>query len=214
MKKYDFVIISIVCFIFSVVIFSQIISAKEYKTLIEPENNAVLALEVAKLNKSNADLRQEVKKLTNDLDTYKNHSQSYEELQKKYKSDLEKFEILNGTLPATGQGVVIKIQGKLSTPELVDLANAIKNIGAGLISINDTRLTLYTDIYQFSQAQEYTIRVLGNGQLLKSAIDRRGGILEQLNMKDKKVSISEIETMTIPMSQINFNFDHARIIIN
>jgi uncharacterized protein YlxW (UPF0749 family) len=214
MKKYDFIIISLVCFIFSAIIFSQIVSTKKTKLLLEPENSAVLALEVTKLNKSNSDLRQEVKRLTGDLDTYKNVSKSNLELRQKYQSDLDKFEVLNGSLPTSGQGVSLNIKGKLSTPELVDLVNAIKNIGSGLMAVNGTRVTLYSDLYQFSQTQDYTIVVLGNGQLLKSAIERRGGIIEQLNMRNKEIAIVENEASTIAKSDRDFMFKYAKIVSN
>ena len=75
-KKNDYVIISVICFFFGIFIYMQYRGANEYSQVTQPETNAILALEVSKLTKTNADLRQEVKKLTADLDTYKNSSAS------------------------------------------------------------------------------------------------------------------------------------------
>lgn len=210
-KRGDYLLIFIICFLLGIVIISQFYSSREYKTLTQPENNQVLALEVAKLTKSNAALRLEINNLTESYNTYKNSSESGQRLYNKYLLDSERYGLINGELPKTGQGITIKIDGRLITPQIVDLVNAIKNIGGEVITINDIRLVLNTDISGFSYLDKYEIKVLGNSALLKSAVERRGGIIEQLSSKDLSFSVVESDNITV-QSGNNLNFKYSRII--
>lgn len=193
----DYLIIFITCIFLGIAVVSQVYAGKEYNKAIQPENNATTALEVASLTKSNADLRREVQDLTHDLDTYKNSSEMQKTANDKYQSDLGRFSIITGTSSATGQGVIIRINGKLSSAQIVDLVNAIKNIGSEVISINGTRLVLQTDLRQFKGLPSYEIKVLGNSKLFKSAMERKGGIIDQLSSKDISINVEESDTMTI-----------------
>ncbi len=210
-KKTDYVIISIICFFLGIFLISQFYSEKAYEKIIQPENNAVLALEVAKLTKSNADLRFEVQNLTLDLDTYKNSTESRQKSFDQYLIDSERFDNINGLSSKTGQGVVIQIRGKLTTPQIVDLINAIKNIGAEIISINDQRVVLNSYLDGFSGMQSYEIKVLGNSSLLKSAMERKGGIVDQISTKDIHFVVLERDNIEI-LAGKQLNFKYGRII--
>lgn len=213
LKKTDYIIIFVTCLFLGIFIIFQYSSVKEYKRVLEPENNATLAFEVAKLTKSNSDLRQEVKKLTSDLDTYQNSTMSSLKLKEQYQRDLLGLDLVNGELGKTGQGVTLTISGKLVTAQVVDLVNAIKNIGSGIISINGTRLTSSTDLARFAEQNSYEVRVLGNSKLLKSAIERKGGIVEQISNKDLKVAVSEAPSIEISKGVVP-NLQYSKIIID
>jgi len=211
MKRFDVVIISVVCLFLGVFIVSQVYAAKNLKKITLPQNNEVLALEVAKLTRSNADLRLEVKKLTADFDAYKDTNRTQKELYDKYRSDSDRFDLANGAIKKQGQGVFVSVEGQLSTPELIDFINAVKNIGSDLISINGQRILINSDMALFAGLKHYEIIVLGNSSMLKNAMERKGGIVETISTKDIKFQISERENLEIPAGQpIIFNF--ARII--
>jgi len=210
-KKIDYIIIAIICFFLGIFLVSQYYTSKEYKKIIQPENNSVIALEVAKLTKSNARLRQEVEKLTLALNTYKNISESDRKILEKYKQDAELYDMINGDKSTKGQGVVIKVEGKMTTAQVVDLVNAIKNIGSSIISINDRRLVLNTSYFQHANEDSYEIKILGNSKLLKDSITRKGGIIEQISAKDLKISVDEMADLEIP-SGISNDFIYANIV--
>ena len=210
-KKKDYVIISIICLFLGVFLVSQFYSSTEYKKVVQPENSETLALEVAKLTKTNSDLRQEVKSLTSTLDSYKDTSESGKKLYEKYLSDKELYDVIIGNAPKTGQGVSILVTGSLGTTQIVDLINAIKNIGSGMISINGKRLVINTDLSQFSNKSDYKIDVLGNSKLLDSAIKRKGGILEQISTKDLKIDVVSSEEIHMPIGE-PFQFIYAKIV--
>jgi uncharacterized protein YlxW (UPF0749 family) len=212
-KKKDYLIISIICFFLGIFLISQLHSSKEVKKISQPENSETLALEVAKLTKTNSDLRQEVKTLTSTLDSYKDTSESGKKLYEKYLADKDQYDIVVGNAPKTGQGVSIIVSGSLNTAQLVDLVNAIKNIGSDMISINGKRLVINTELSQFSGKSDYKIDVLGNSKLLDSAIKRKGGILEQISTKDIKIEIVSVDDIAIPSGDV-MNFNYAKIISN
>lgn len=211
MKKTDYIILSVICFFLGIFLVSQYFSGKEYNKVIQPENNAVLALEVSKLTKSNAELRNEVQNLTSDLNSYNSSSESRKDAYDQYTADSSRLNTINGSLVETGQGVSIKVKGNLSTARIVDLINAIKNIGAEVISINEHRLVINTDLSQFSGMSYYEIKVLGNSNLLKTALERKGGIVEQLSSKDITFNIAEESSIVINKSD-PIQFKYAKII--
>jgi len=210
-KRGDYILIFIICFLLGIVIISQFYAGKKYRSLTQPENNQVLALEVAKLTKSNADLRLEINNLTESYNTYKNSSESRRKLYNKYLLDSERYGLINGELPKTGQGIIIKINGRLITPQIVDLVNAVKNIGGEIITVNDIRIVLNTNLSEFAYLDNYEIKVLGNSALLKSAVERRGGIIEQLSSKDLSFSVEESDNITV-LSGNNLNFKYSKVI--
>lgn len=213
LKKTDYVIISIICFFLGIFLITQYYSGKEYLKVIQPENNASLALEVAKLTKTNADLRVDVKKLTADLETYRSSSKSNQEVYDKFLNDKNRYSYIVGEIPVTGQGIVMSIKGEMTTPELVDLVNAIKNVGYSFISINSQRLMVDSDLGKFAHQDKYEIVIIGNGSLIKSAIERKGGIIDQLASKNLIINIEKVAEASIPVGN-PLEFKYAKIITN
>jgi len=197
----------LICGFLGVFIVSQYFTGRNVKKVTAPENNEVLALEVAKLTKTNSDLRLEVKKLTSDLDAYSDSNRSQKELYEKYQQDTARFDQANGIVKKQGQGVLISIEGGMSTPQLVDLVNAIKNIGSDLFAINNQRILLNTNLSQYAGLGHYEIMVLGNSSMLKNSMERKGGIIETISTKDMKISITEKENLEIPVGMpLQYNF--------
>lgn len=197
LKRTDYIIITIICFFLGIFLVSQYVSGKEYIKTILPENNAVIALEVAKMTKTNANLRREVSDLTDTLNTYNNSELSTKEAYDNYQKEIGRLNIINGETEKSGQGIIIAIDGVLKTAQVVDLVDALKNIGAEIISINGQRLIINTELGQFAYHNNYEIKVLGNSQLLKSALERRGGIIEQIIDKNISVNVAENDKITV-----------------
>lgn len=210
-KRSDYIIISIICLFFGVFLYVQYKSSEGYSRVIQPETNAVLALEVSKLTATNSNLRSEVQKLTTDLDTYQSSSLSEQKLFEKYQTDYEKYDALSGAKSIDGQGLTILIDGKMNAPQIVDFINAIKNIGSGIILVDNQRILINTDLAGLAGRDRYEIKVLGNGSLLKSVLTRSGGIVEQISGKDMKISVVEEENVGIGIGK-PLDFIYARIV--
>jgi len=210
-KKSDYAILAVICFFFGIFVMAQYYSAKEYKSITQPQNNEVIALEVAKLTKTNADLRTEVQKLTSDLDTYRNSSESRKNAYEKYLIDLTRYDTINGVKEKKGQGVKISIDGQLNLSQVIDLVNALKNIGAELISVNDTRIVINSNLTAFSGLGSCEVKAIGNSVIIKSAMERRGGIIEQIANNNLIINVAESDDLVIPTGDA-INFKYAKII--
>lgn len=213
-KRPDYIAISIVCFLFAILVVIQVKSAKNYRNITQPETNAVLALEVARLTESNANLRTEVKSLTESLDKYKTSSANRQTAFAQYQNDSNRYDLINGATGTKGQGIIINVNGTLNLPEVVDLVNAIKNVGGELIAINDSRLVLNTSLYPYVNQSSLQFKVLGNSNLLQSSLQRKGGIIEQISSKDIKFNINKENELTIPPVKNGMQFKYARPINN
>lgn len=209
-QRSDYIILSIICFFLGILFVSEYYTSREYKKIIQPENNAVLAIEVSKQTKVNANLRREVADLTSDLDNYHNSSESRKKTYDQYLLDVERLGAINGEKAVFGQGIIISIDGTLNAPEVVDFVNALKNIGAEIISINGKRLVLNSDINEFSGSDHYEIKVIGNSSLLKSAMERKGGIIEQISRKDLKFNIAEKENIEAAVASSMLKFQYSK----
>jgi len=203
-KRLDYIIIGITCFLLGIFLVSQYLAGKQIKKIIQPENTEVLALEVAKLTKNNADLRHQITTLTSDLDKYQNSK----EVAQKVKNELSTLQLVNGEVSTFGQGVVMRIDKPLSQTQIVDLVNALRNIGTYLISINNQRITANFFIPNNYFSSPYEIKALGNKTVLESALTRKGGIIEQIAGDDKsKFEITTTDNLIIPQGElIEFRF--------
>lgn len=210
-KKTDYIIISIICFFLGIFLISQFYTTKEFKKITQPENNEVLAVEVSKLTKVNSDLRREVQDLTISLDSYRSSADDQKKIAAQFQAELDRLDAINGEKASHGQGLIIQVNGNLSTLQIVDLINAIKNIGAETISINNKRILMNTDLSQFENQNSYEIKVLGNSTLLKQAMERKGGIVEQISSKDINFSINSKDDIEIPIGT-PIKFIYAKII--
>ncbi len=211
-KKIDYIIIFFCCTFLGIFIISQVYARKEVKKVIQPENNEVLAIEVSKLTRSNADLRIEVRELTDNLDNYRKTSQSAQNSYSQYLNDEMRLDLINGQVPSSGQGIVMSVHGQLVLPQMVDLLNAIRNSGGELISINDVRLMTNSNISLFLEGDRKEVKILGNSHLLKSALERKGGIIEQLSNKQMWFTIEEKDIIQIPSSKESIQLKYSKVI--
>lgn len=211
LRRNDYIIIALACFFLGIFFVAQVEAGRKTQSLLRPENNAVIALEVAKLTENNANLRREIKDLTHDLEIYRGASESRQSSFDKYQSNLGRLSVINSGA-TSGPGITINIGGRLSLAQIVDLIDAIKNIGAEVVTVNGHRLALGEGLNSFAGLDSLEIKVLGNGKLLKSAVTRRGGIMEQLNGRDISIDVTESDNIGIESGQ-SVNFQYARIVV-
>lgn len=117
--------------------------------------------------------------------------------------EIEKYNKLTGGVPVFGPGLQVIIDGKLSTPWLIDIINELLNSGAEAVAVNGIRLTNETIGFDtLPQGQillngsiltaPYEILAIGDGSVMQSAINISGGIIDRF----KKSSAGSTATVT------------------
>lgn len=205
LKKRDIIIFSLIAVVVGFFVMRQYYAGVEARKLVQPENNQVLALEVAHLTKSTAELRSEITALEDQRTQYQkslvDRSSGIDSIDK----DLKRYQEINGFLPINGRGLILKINKELSQPQVVDLANTIRNVGVNGYAINNQRVGLNYHFISVASGTEF--KIIGNPTLVRSALTRKGGYLDQLFSGANEYSISESDNIslnTIPPIQFIF----------
>lgn len=210
-RRKDIIILTIAA------VFLGIFIALQY-SIIKPsksnyESSDTMAVEIERLAKNNADMKNQLTDLTKKYQSYKESLNNQSGLETQISKDLKELEIINASTEINGQGVEIDIDGKMVEAQIIDLINAIKNIGADAISINGRRFDLYTSINQSNLASPYKIEIIGNSAVLEGALNRKGGIIDQLRGKSLDVVVSKKSDLLLsPAEQTTFKY--AKIISN
>lgn len=184
--KYSSLIV--VAVILGYAIVSQLKIEGKVSEIIDPRRSSVIALEVSELIKTNQQLLAEQR----DLQEQKNKLASTDDdSEESIAKDVEKLKIVSGLTEVVGPGVQIESSEFLQTVQLIDLINALRNIGADAIAINDQRVVVNTflseDIFP-----KPVIKVIGDSAVLESALTRKGGIIEQIGGNAKVSAQTEM----------------------
>ena len=137
---------------------------------------------------------------------------------------LRKLNALIGTIDVKGEGIVITLADNsnvtnqtigifdnisnylIHDTDLIMLVNELKNADAEAISINDERIVNTTSITCDGTvvlvngnklSSPFTIKAIGSPALILGAIQRTGGLLEELNAYGLVSSISQEDNITI-----------------
>jgi len=169
-------------------IVSQLKIESKINEIIDPKRSSVIALEVSELIKTNQQLLAEQK----DLQEQKNKLASTDnDSEESIAKDIEKLKIISGLTEVVGPGVQIESSEFLQTVQLIDLINALRNIGADAISIDDQRVVMNTFLDE-ENFPKPVIKVIGDSDVLENALTRKGGIIEQIGGNAKVTAQIEL----------------------
>ena len=136
------------------------------------------ALRISQIYSSNDQLKKQLSILNTNRDELSSSASSNADLEGILTADKQKYSVLTGKTKVSGTGIRIEISHSLAKTQLVDFVNALKNIGAEAISINEIRLVNGTPIGQFENLPKYEIKVIGNKDTLYDATTRPGGAFD------------------------------------
>lgn len=179
----------------------QFLLTPKFQQITDQDRSQIIALETAEFYQANLKLQEEIEQLAvqkNQLSEKSTTGQSEEALE----TVIEQLTIVTGQKPIIGPGVVLILQDQLSLTDLVDIVNALRNIGAEGIAINETRLIaesgltndeLRTNTTVEKLSYPLKIEVIGSSDVLADALTRKGGVLSQINGRFKVEKSSTIE---------------------
>lgn len=128
--------------------------------------------------------------------------------------ELVQAEILAGTIPVQGPGIVVHwsngtaAQGyQISDIDLLLMVNELRSAGAEAIAINGQRITALTEIRQAGnyilindsqQQAPFTIEAIGKPQTLAGALTLPGGLADQSQQEGRLMTIQTRQRITLP----------------
>lgn len=226
--------ISIICFIVGLVIALQIKSVLFiYKT--DPTDSQRLdamtqnwAAEVAR----SYQMAEKNRELQDQLEEYQDATAEQSDLSKVMAEQLAKAQIVSGSLPVHGEGIIMTIDDSkqavdgtnpaaflIHQEDLLMIVNELKNAGAECLSLNDERLISTSDIRCVGsvvhvngvpKAAPYVIKAIGSSAGLNSALTMRGGIVDTLSVYGIQVSIEQLADVKIPAYEGRLEFKFAK----
>ncbi len=129
-------------------------------------------------------------------------------------TELTQDEILAGTVPVQGPGVVVTWSNgsapaayRITDIDLLLLVNELRAAGAEAISINGQRITAQTEIRSaanyilINQAQSqapFTINAIGQKQALSGALTLAGGLYDESQQEGLSMAIAKSQSVTVP----------------
>lgn len=190
-----------------IVIFGQLRVNSQVAFYNSPQSTNISAREVLTFAESNQSLEQAYQDLISQDNNYKSNLNDKNKLESDVNDEINRLEIINGKNKITGPGVNISLDGKFTTADLVDLLNAVKNISYEAMAINDIRfggeMGVSVDeknvIIQGKRTDHsLEVKIIGDGDVLKTSLERSGGIFEQLKTNpDIKISAEKSDNITL-----------------
>lgn len=187
----------IVALILGFIIIRQINVKMNVAGLMDANKTSVISQEVAELIKGNQKLRGEYSTLEEQNINLQNTSTDTNQTDETLNKELTKLKIISGETGVAGPGVEITFKEDIEQTQVVDLINALRNIGMEAIEIGGQRIVADTPISADLISKDAKVRVIGNQDILYDSLLRRGGIIEQIGADvtiDKKDVIITAKT--------------------
>jgi uncharacterized protein YlxW (UPF0749 family) len=119
----------------------QVRSQATADQLLSGQDNVTLGLLITGLAQSNERLVQARSDLSAQEQQLAASATSPNSARQQLNRQLSELQVINGTTPVHGPGVEMKVGFTMQTFELQDLANALRQLGAEALSVNELRLT-------------------------------------------------------------------------
>lgn len=182
------IILSITGVVIGLISTKQILLTPKFQHITDQDRAQIISLETAELYQVNLKFQQEIEQLTkqkNQLSDNASSGQSEEALE----TVIEQLAIVTGQKSIIGPGVTLIFQDQVSLTDLVDIVNALRNIGAEGLAINETRFITESGLTNDELKTQTTVKrlsyplkieVIGSADVLADALTRNGGVLNQI----------------------------------
>ena len=178
-----------------VLISTQIQTQNRLDSDLASQSSSDLTIMVKNLTDRRLLLTEELAEAEYNLELYQEEYLDDSLLLEKMNNDIARLELINGTIPAKGPGIVITVSGHLLASDLAVLVNEFWAAGAEAVAINDVRITPYSgfDYIGTSTATYLTcggevltepiiLQAVGNSATLERSIVMPGGIADNLEV--------------------------------
>lgn len=159
------------------------LNAARQSNIVRSQDTSLSALEVSSLLDRNQKLRDELGKQIEKKQKLEATKNDRTKSQQQLQDEQTTLTIYASTTSVTGKGVVMVINDHLEREQLVDIKNAIANVGAEAFAINTHRFGPRTSIRNLNLVEPYTFEIIGDPDVLQGSLTRPGGVLNQIRIK-------------------------------
>lgn len=201
------VVIGIICFILSLIMFMQFKVVNETDiTAIENMRETELRTELSNWKEKYEEINSKYQEVLTKINEYNEETDSDAEKEELLNKELEQAYIIAGKTDVKGDGIIITIndygdENTIDVSNLLLIINSLKAAGAEAISINDERIVNMTDIVSINDTfikvnsqrieMPYIIKAIGNQTYLESALLGSGGYVDVLKKLGYNITIEK-----------------------
>jgi len=191
--------ISLVAFLLGLLVVAQLHSQQAQPALAGVSSQDLTVL-VANLNSHNDQLRTEIASLERELGDLRGAQSRGETSVGQLRTDVDRLRSFAGLEAVAGPGVVITVNGRITSQAVDELVNELWSAGAEALAIDDVRvvagsvvagppggLTVDGDLLK----DPFEVSAIGARQTLTGSLTRIGGIIAQL------AATEELATLTV-----------------
>jgi len=184
----------------------QINSFGNVNDSLQRDSKSNIFQEIKILKDKNEDLKSEVSDLEDTVSQLNDQGKALTAIQ----DEINEYTKLSGRAAIFGPGVTITLDGRFSTPWMIDLVNEFFNSGAQAVSVNGIRIVNNTsgfDTLPKGQillngsilSSPYTVEAIGESLTLSSLVQAPGGIFDRLKKAFPNIKASIVTRDIIKM---------------
>lgn len=221
------IIIGIMCFILTALIFLQVKTISQTNiSELELMRESELKTEITSLKTKFEETVKKVTETNNKILEYEEASNEGKEASELLQQELKETEELLGKISVTGEGIIIKLanggEQQVNAEDLLELINLLKNAGAEAISINEHRIAYDSYIVDINEknyitikgeyvTSPYTIKAIGNTTYLESAVSQKNyGYIDTKISEGKQISLERATNIKIAAHDRGLDFEYVK----
>ena len=215
MKKEKIIIlitIFLICILLTSVIFIQFKTTNQINTIdIQNMNEDELKKEILSLQNKYNEANEKLEDTNSKILEYEKSLLKGEDNSAILDEELEESNLLAGLTKVEGKGVILTLEDndeeQITSSHLLNLVNELKYAGAEAISINNNRITNFTDIVDVNYvimidgikiSSPYEVKAIGNQTYLASTLNAKEGFLSTYKETGLTISMNEESKLQIP----------------
>lgn len=187
------------------------------------ESEADLARILTNLNSEADSLQNEIAELKVQLTELRQSSSSDAEASAELDQQIKSLEVLAGTVPVSGQGVVVTVDdpdGALTYDSMIDVVQELRDAGAEALAVNDQRIGVATAFAEKDGAitvdgtrltAPYRVAAIGQPATLEGGLKIPGGAVDAMTaVKNVRVDVQKLAKVDIAALAKAPTFETAR----
>jgi uncharacterized protein YlxW (UPF0749 family) len=202
----------------------QLQGDREEANPLEAEEESDLARILTGLNDEADALQAELAELRVQLNELRRSSESDAAAAAAVDQQLRSLEVLAGTTPVTGPGVVVTISdpdGTLTYDAMIDIVQELRDAGAEAIAINDERVGVATSFAERdgritangrALSSPYRVAAIGQATTLEGGLKIPGGAIDAITAlsNEVRVDVAKLAKVDLPALSRPPEYDVAR----